>query len=232
MTIAIFVNGKENIVMATDSCLTIDETQDKYFNNMQKTFLLPSPFNIGISVSGASNLRFGLGVDKFINRFFKYCLKNEHEFSGLDDIAKYFIKKIRSIKESAGELHFLMAGYVSVDGMNKSKVWRLSAASSTDDDFCYGPGISCIGECAVLKRIHTSSIARNHLPEHGDLRCFSIPVNEYTCDDARQFCNRVIQLTEAKHKNVSRPIHMLFINPTSANWIMPPAIDLSLTNIW
>lgn len=232
MTIALTVRGKDNIVMATDSCLTIEEPQRMYLTHAQKTFLLPSPFNIGVSFSGCSNVALGLGIDRFICNFFEFCLKNTQAFQGLDDIAMFLIEQIRSTKKSPGALHALIAGYVSVDGRSSPKVWHLSSASSAEDEFFCGSGINCIGECDVFKRIHADLTSGNYVPELENLRCFTTPISEYTAEDSTEYCNYVIQLTEAEFKNVSRPSHMLLIDPTGSRWLIPPPIDMGLKNGW
>ncbi len=232
MTIALAVRGKDCIVMATDSCLTVGEPQCMYLTHVQKTFLLPTPFNIGVSFSGSSNIASNLGIDSFIFKFFDFCLNNTQKLQGLDDIARFLIEQIRLVKNTSGELHALIAGYVSVDGVSLPKVRHLCSASDVDDEFFCGPGINCIGECDVFKRIHTNLTADERIPKYSSLGCFKIPISDYTAEDAMEYCNYVIQATEAEHKNVSGPNHMLLINSTASHWLLPPPIDMGLENVW
>lgn len=230
MTIALTVKGRDNIVMATDSCLTVDESRGIYWRHVQKTFWLPSPLNIGVSFSGCANIAPGVSIDTFIYNFIKFCIANTHTYQSLDDIAMLLIDRIRLTKTSAGVLHALVAGYVSVDGMKSPKVWHLSSTSSVEDESFHGPGVNGIGECAVLDRIFADPMAGNHIPGHNDLRCFTVQFSEFSVEDSINYCNRVIQLTEAEHENVSSPSHMLLITPAGSRWIAPPPIDMGLNN--
>lgn len=229
MTIALTVRGRDSIVMATDSCLTLDASKGIYGKHVQKSFLLPSPYNMGFSFAGYSNITLCEGIEVFIYRFFKLCLAETHIHRTLDDIAMLLIDRIRSAKTSPGALHALVAGYVTVDNKRCPKLWQLSTDSEENISFLCA-GANCIGEPAVFNRIEHDLRAGTPILGHNDVRCFTVNFDEFSVDDSIDYCNRVIELTEAEFKNVSSPNHILLITPTSSQWILSPCLDMGLDN--
>lgn len=228
--IAMFV--REGIVMASDSRLTLNKTEQQderttvhaavgMSDSNYKTFLAPN--NIGISTFGAADIG-GVPIAGYIESFIAEDLSDQTE---VDDVPAALLQHFSEF-DPVPDAGFLVAGYKSNNGRREQQVWMVTVA--TGETQRVNPpgqqGAHWAGAGDIVARLvqPVAVLGRDGSIEHR-LPHFQIPWGFFTLQDAVDFCIFAVRSTidairfEPRPKAVGGPIDVLVIRPDEAHWV-------------
>lgn len=227
MSLVVTVFVQEGIVMASDSRLTlyqtekINETEHSRLavaitDSVYKTFLAPN--NVGISVCG-QNDRAGLlsngAVEAFIDEVLTKKPVSVAQIPKL--LLNYFLKK-----DDVPEFYFFVAGYKN----QEQQIWRVEL--KTKEIIRVFPsqcGATWAGETDVLRRLISEVSFSDSEGNVHQLPSYDIPWNFFTLQDAIDFATYAISSTidsmrfQLRHQTVGGPIDVLVIKPSTSFWV-------------
>lgn len=235
MSFVIVLHVREGIVMASDSRLTLNTTQQPQdqeqpivqlavgqSDSNYKTFLAPN--NIGISTYGAADIA-GVPIAGYLESFINEELSGEKV--EIDDAARKLLSYFAH-QQGPPALHFYVAGYKDENGKRKQHVWHVDIAGGAaerknDPD---GQGAWWGGEVDILTRL-VQPLAE--LDSQGNtkqaLAHFAIPWQFFTLQDAIDYAIYAVRTKidsmrfQPRPKSVGGPIDVLVIKPTESMWI-------------
>lgn len=232
MSFVITMYVREGIVMASDSRITLNFTQQQGDNQIvsiaigqsdsnNKLFLAPN--NIGIMTFGAADIQ-GVPIAGYIESFV-----NEELVSGtvsVNEVAQKILAYFQNFTP-APATGFFVAGYLSVDSIQEQQVWAVDVASNSCNRINppNDQGAQWGGEADILTRLiqpvglQLSDGSIEMLPQ------FQIPWQFFTLQDAIDFCVFAVRSTidairfQPRPKTVGGPIDVLIIKPDQASWV-------------
>lgn len=234
MSFVIAVHVREGIVMASDSRLTLNTTNQELdgkqviqlatgmSDTSYKTFLAPN--NIGISTYGVADIA-GVPIAGYVEAFIREKLAED---TAADDVPPKLLEYFREFP-TPPLTYFLVAGYQTEEGRREQRVWSVDVPANTvqrlDSDFPEG-GARWGGEKDILTRL-TNSIAVVDTAGTvvANVPSFGIPFQFFTLQDAIDFAVYAVRVTidsirfQTRAKTVGGPIDVLVIKPTEACWI-------------
>jgi hypothetical protein len=234
MSFIITLYVREGIVMASDSRLTLNTTQqqeDKQIvkvavgqsDSNYKTFLAPN--NIGISTYGAADIQ-GVPIAGYIESFISEQLSKEQD--EVDNVPK---KLLDYFKKFPGppDIQFHVAGYKTENNQRVQHVWHIAVSTGiTERKNPPGQeqGATWGGEADILARlIQAVGILDNEGKLKQALPYFQIPWPFFTLQDAIDYAVFAVKVTidsirfQPRPKTVGGPIDVLVIKPNEAFWV-------------
>ena len=233
MSLVITVYVREGIIMASDSRLTLNATQNQpgshqivnvavgQTDTVYKTFLTPN--RIGISTFGAADIN-GVPITGFMESFI-----NDHIVQkniSLNNVPKELLKYFRNISADL-QLGFHVAGYSLENNVPQQCVWSVDIKGNEikrlDKDG--QPGASWAGEAEILARLISPVRVENGPGNFIDLPFSPIQFGYFTIQDAIDFAVYAIRTTidsfrfQPRPKTVGGPIDILVIRPNEASWV-------------
>jgi hypothetical protein len=234
VSLAICVFVREGIVMASDSRLSLNQTQEEegdivqkrlilgisQTDSLYKTFLTKSRVGIS-SVGDASIGAFPISgyIESFINRKLS-------ENDGPEDVAKKLLEYFKNDVKPVPKTIFIVAGYGCSSDNEIQQVWEvnISKDSTTIVNGSGTSGAHWAGEVDVLARLINDSFRESNkqyikYPQHPILWDF------FTLQDAIDYSKYAIRTTidtmrfHARPKTVGGSIDILVIKPNEAIWI-------------
>jgi hypothetical protein len=225
---------REGIVMASDSRLTLNTTQQQpgqqqvvqlavgQSDSNYKTFLAPNA--VGISTYGAADIG-GVPIGGFVESFMREELvKGDIE---VDDVARrlltYFAKQ-----PGPPAVYFYVAGYKTEDDVRVPHIWLVDVSAGTVDRKNQPDmqGASWGGEIDILTRLiqplaelDAQGKVKQQLPT------YQIPWQFFTLQDAIDYAIYAVRTTidsmrfQPRAKTVGGPIDVLVIKPAQAFWV-------------
>lgn len=237
MSFIITIHVREGIVLASDSRLTLNQTNKQGPNTVlnvavastdsnYKTFLAYD--KIGISTFGDADIN-GTPLAGYIETFIK---ENENEDNNnLEEFCKRLLSFFRKINSSL-KTGFHIAGYQEVDNELKQKVFRVfinlnkvHEINTQNDNGEALQGASWDGESDILTRLIQPVFIKDAKGSYRELPHFSIPWQFFTLQDAVDFSVFAVRSTiEAikffpRAKTIGGPIDVLVIKPNESKWI-------------
>lgn len=233
MSFIITLYVREGIVMASDSRLTLDATQQQegqqivrlavgQSDSNYKTFLAPN--NIGISTYGAAAIE-GVPIGGYIESFISEQLsQGQHE---VDDLPQMILDYFRSLP-GPPDTQFHIGGYKTENSRREQHVWHIAVAREHVErkNPQGNQGASWGGVGDVLSRL-VQPIGL--LDENGNLRDrlphSPIQWGFFTLQDAIDYAVYAIQVTidtlrfQPRPKTVGGPVDVLVIKPEEAFWV-------------
>jgi len=232
LTIALYV--REGIVMASDSRLTLNSTQQAagqpiiqfaigQSDTNYKTFCAPN--NIGISTFGQADIE-GVPIAGYIESFIsEYLNENgENQVDKVPGLLINYFKKMPLVPDAG----FHVAGYKIENEQHVQSVWSVNVKSGNvvQQNLPAGaPGACWSGEQDILTRLiqplWTQGIDKSYI----QLPIFNIPWQFFTLQDAIDFAVYAIRTTidsmrfQPRPKTVGGPIDVLVIKPNEAFWV-------------
>lgn len=233
MSLVATVYVREGIVMAADSRLTLNATENHLegavvhlavgeTDSIYKLFL--APHNIGISTFGDADIQ-GVPIAGYIETFVAAELENPP--ASIEEVANKLLQHFAAF-DPAPATQFHVAGYVGPDAEPEQQVWVVDVVRSLVSRL--NPpgqqGCSWGGEGDIVGRIlqpaalidATGAIVQQ-FPVH------QIPWGFFTLQDAIDFAVFAIRSTtdairfQQRPKTVGGPIDVLVIKPSGAMWI-------------
>jgi hypothetical protein len=233
MSLVITIYVREGIVMASDSRLTLNATQNLtgshqtvniavgQSDSVYKTFLAPG--NIGISTFGAADIK-GVPITGFMESFINDHIAQKN--ISLNDVPRELLKYFRNISEDL-QIGFHVAGYTSVNKVPEQSVWAVDVHGNTINllNKPGQPGASWAGEADILARLINPVRVENSPGNFIDLPFAQIQFGYFTIQDAVDFAVYAIRTTidsfrfQPRPKTVGGPIDILVIRPNEAFWV-------------
>jgi len=233
MSLIITLYVREGIVMASDSRLTLNASQQQGPNQTvllavgqsdsnYKTFLTPT--NVGISTYGAAEIQ-GVPIGGYVESFIHDVI--EPQCLSIDQTADELLRYFRAFTPPP-DTHFHLAGYVTVNGVTEPHVLQVSVVSN--QAVRLNPpgqqGASWGGESDVLARLIQPVAQVNQQGQIvAQLPIHPIPWNFFTLQDAIDFAIFAIGSTinamrfQPRPKTVGGPIDVLVVKPNGAFWV-------------
>lgn len=233
MSFVITMYVREGIVMASDSRLSLNTTQQQgdrqviqmavgFSDSNYKTFLAPN--NVGISTFGAADIQ-GVPIAGYIESFISEHLSDgEVEVDGVPPKLLGYFRQFSPLPP----VGFIVAGYKYQDEQKQQQVWLVDTQSNEFKQV--NPpgqqGAQWGGEADILARLinpvaelDPSGKIKQVLPH------FPIPWQFFTLQDAIDFCVFAVRSTidairfQPRPKSVGGPIDVLVIKPDEAFWV-------------
>ncbi len=237
MSFVITLHVREGIVLASDSRLTLNTTNKQDENTTvnvavastdsnYKTFLAYD--KIGISTFGNADIN-GTPLAGYIETFIK-----ESENEDNNDIEGFCTRLLNYFREIDDKINtgFHVAGYQSVEGEVKQKVFRVfinqnrvQEINTQSNEGKPVQGATWDGESDILTRLIQPVFIKVNNNNYQALPHFSIPWQFFTLQDAVDFSVFAVRSTiEAikffpRAKTIGGPIDVLVIKPNEAKWI-------------
>ncbi len=231
MSFIITLYVREGIVIASDSRLTLNTTQQQQnqttvnlsvgqsdFN--YKTFLTPN--NVGISTYGAADIA-GVPIAGYIESFINEQLSQNNV--EVDDIPQRLLSYFQNL--GAPNTEFVVAGYKSQNNQFIQQVWHVSIGSGTINQVNPSDqqGTFWGGEGDILIRLIKPLWDQDSNGNYQQLPTYHIPWGFFTLQDAIDFAVYAVRTTadsirfQPRPKTVGGPIDVLVIKPDTAFWV-------------
>lgn len=233
MSFVIIMYVREGIVMASDSRLSLNTTQQQdgkqvvqmsvgFSDSNYKTFLAPN--DVGISSFGAADIK-GVPIAGYIESFIhEYLNDGKTEVDGIPSGLLSYFRQF----DPPPATGFLVAGYKSQNGQKQQQVWLVDVANNKASQV--NPpgqqGAQWGGEADILTRL-IQPVAE--LDPEGKIKqvlpYLQIPWQFFTLQDAIDFCVFAVRSTidairfQPRPKTVGGPIDVLVIKPDEAFWV-------------
>jgi hypothetical protein len=233
MSLVITIYVREGIVMASDSRLTLNATQNLtdgsqiinasvgQTDTVYKTFLTPN--RVGISTFNAADIQ-GVPITGFIESFINDRVAQEN--ISIDNIPQELLNYFRAISINL-QTGFHVAGYTTINNIPEQRVWLVDIKGNKIDRLNQ-PGqqsISWSGEIDILSRLINQVKGVDSTGNFIDLPFFPIQFGYFTIQDAIDFAVYAIRTTidsfkfQPRPKTVGGPIDILVIRPNEAHWV-------------
>jgi hypothetical protein len=233
MSLIITLHGQEGIVMASDSRLTMNNTDSSgpqtivsigvsQSDSNYKTFL--GNGRVGISTFGAATIK-GVPISGYIESFLTEKVTDN---TALEDVPQLLVDYFQT-KPEVPDAGFHVAGYTKVGNQMEQRIWRCFATGSAIQNVVPSTqtcGALWNGENDVLARITSPQI---HIEDgkggYSPMATYGIPFQMFTLQDMIDFAVYGIRATadtmrfQLRAKTVGGPIDVLILKPTEAEWI-------------
>jgi hypothetical protein len=233
MSLIITLHGQEGIVMASDSRLTLTNTDTKsgqtvvsigisQTDTSYKTFL--GKGGIGISTFGAATIK-GVPISGYIESFLNEKLSDGEDIENVPQLLVDFFQAMPEIPDAG----FHIAGYKKQGSQFQQRIWRCFAKGKAIID-CVPKmqihGALWNGEQDVLTRLISDKVhISNNNSGFDILPNYGIPFELFNLQDMIDFAVYGIKTTadtmrfQMRPKTVGGAIDVLVIKPTEAFWI-------------
>lgn len=239
MSFVITVYVREGIVMAADSRLTLNNTQQQngqqiiqmsvgQSDSTNKLFLTHN--NVGIATFGDASVG-GVPIGGVIESFI-----NDHLSQGsyeVDQIPQELLNYFRNMQNIPDAI-FLVAGYKLNNDIPEQHVWevnlvqnRVNRVNTPDTQ-----GAKWGGETDVMTRLIQSVYIMGEDNNYHQLPHYNVYWQYFTLQDAIDFCNYAVKATIdtmrflPRPKTVGGPIDILVIKSNEALWIARKELHL------
>jgi len=232
MSFIITLYVREGIVMASDSRLALNKTQQQgehtvlhvsvgLSDSNYKTFLAPG--DIGIATFGEAAIQ-GVPIAGFVESFINERLRGKS--LSVHDAAKALLDYFCQLP-GPPDTGFHVAGYETRDGKRAAQVWRVlvrsgQAVQVNAKDI---QGAAWDGEGDIVHRLINPAWIKDHAGNYQPLPVFDIPWQFFTLQEAIDFATFAIRATtdairfQARPKTVGGPIDVLVVKPDRAFWV-------------
>jgi hypothetical protein len=240
MSLIITLHGQEGIVMASDSRLTLNNTETagtqttvtvgvSQTDTNYKTFL--GKGRIGISTFGAAMIQ-GVPISGYIESFLNENIADDTDIDTVPQLLVQYFQSTPAVPDAG----FQVAGYKKVGNQTQQKIWRCFAANQTVQEVV--PATQTIGavwngEQDVLTRILNQQIyISDGAGGYTLMPSFGVPFHTFTLQDMIGFAVYAIRATadtmrfQLRAKTVGGPSDVLLIKPTEAIWISRKGLSL------
>ncbi|BCA33692.1 hypothetical protein BwiPL1_20740 [Bacillus wiedmannii] len=224
MSISVCVYCREGIILASDSRLTLTNSQVEnsvmYSDNTTKTFLAKQ---IGISFTGDSDIE-GVHISKFINNFID---ENITVDTCVSTVPQLLINYFNKLKTSL-QITFFVAGYLKTTKEQVLYTIYLKTGEIAQTD-TKGGGASWHGDPSdilnkLLIPVYQQQVVNGKL-SYTRLADHLIPFDHFNMQDSIDFavhCVSTVEKTirfQTRQQSVGGPIDVLVIKPGEAFWV-------------
>lgn len=225
MSFIITLNVREGLVMASDSRLTLNRTDNAptaavylavgMSDSHYKTFLTPN--RIGISFFGDAAIQ-GVPIAGYLETFIDEYAQNVSVDDLPAKLASYFLGLDPKLKTG-----FHIAGYTEINGKPEPRVYRV--ALPTGEVTLGQNSVYWDGETDILLRVITPMWTHDTRGNWQEMPFLQIPFNFFTLQDAIDFAVYAVRTTietirfQPRPKTVGGPIDVLVIKPREAYWV-------------
>jgi hypothetical protein len=229
MSLILTVNVREGIVIAADSRLTLNSTNQQAQNQIinfavgmsdtnRKIFVTPQ--NVGIAPFGAADIQ-GVPIAGYIDSF---IISMDPELD-VKQVADELIKHFRGYAPIPQTL-FHVAGYNKNENPEQ-EVYQVDVKNNnvTKLNKPNEQGMAYGGEGDVITRLLQPVFQKDNKNNYQPLPQHPIPINFFTIQDAIDFSVYIIKTTidtirfQSRPKTVGGPIDVLVIRPNSCEWV-------------
>lgn len=240
MSFIITIYVREGIVMASDSRLTLNATQQQQGQQTirlavaqsdanYKTFLAPN--NIGISTYGAADIQ-GVPIAGSIEAFIREQLGNERK--EVDEVPQLIVDYFQQMPVQP-DTGFHIAGYKTVHNQRVPQVWQISVKTGERKlvNEHQNQGATWSGEADILARLIQPVAVKDAANTWQPLPTYAIPWQFFTLQDGIDFAVYALRTTidslrfQPRPKTVGGPIDVLVIKPDSAFWVQRKELRIS-----
>jgi 20S proteasome alpha/beta subunit len=240
MSFIITIYVREGIVMAGDSRLTLNSTQQQtgqpliqlavgQTDSSYKTFLVPH--NIGIATYGAADVQ-GIPIAGTIESFVHEHLKGKPR--EIDEVPPLLARYFQQLP-GPPDTGFHVAGYKTVGAQRVQRVWQVSGKSGdiTLLNEHNNQGAAWGGEADILARLIQPVWLRDAEGDFKPLPSYTIPWQFFTLQDGIDFAVYALRTTidsirfQPRPKTVGGPIDVLVIKPDRAFWVQHKELHVS-----
>lgn len=237
MSIVITTNVREGIVMAADSRLTFNQTNQQGTNQTvhfaigmsdtnRKLFITLN--NVGIATYGAADIQ-GVPIAGYIDSFISSLIPTMNVKQIADELLKHF----RTFTPVPKTL-FHVAGYKKNNSLEQ-EVYQVDIDNNkvTKQNKSLEQGMAYGGEGDIITRLLQPVFQKDANNNYQPLPQFPIPINFFTIQDAIDFSVYIIRTTidtirfQSRPKTIGGPIDVLVIYPDSFNWVSKKELRLS-----
>lgn len=241
MSFIITVFVREGIVMASDSRMTLNVTQQQtesvqatirlavgQSDASYKTFLAPN--NIGISTYGAADVQ-GTPIAGYIEAFMRERLGDGNHT--VDEVPPLLLDYCREVLPSQPDTGFHVAGYTTENNRRVQQVWQVHIKSGEIRQTNNGQGANWSGEADILTRLLQPVWTKDASGAFKPLPNYGIPWQFFTLQDAIDFAVYALRTTidslrfQPRAKTVGGPIDVLVIKPDDAFWVRRKQLYIS-----
>jgi len=232
MSLVIAMYVREGIVMASDSRLTLNSTQQQdgqpilqlsvgQSDSNYKLFYAPN--DIGILTHGQADIE-GVPIAGYIESFIHEYLSNDE--LQVDEVPPLLIKYFKEVGKEL-DAGFYIAGYKIEDQKQIQHVWHVNliGCEISRINKSNEKGAAWGGEQDILTRLIMPLWSRSSDDDYAQLPTFDIPWQFFTLQDAIDFAVFAIRTTidsmrfQTRPKTVGGPIDVLVIKPNEAFWV-------------
>jgi hypothetical protein len=238
MSLVIAIYVREGIVIASDSRLTLNNTQqngDKQIvqlalgqtDSSYKTFCTN---NIGISTFGCADIK-GVPLAGYIESFINEDLKGKA--CQVDRVPSLLLEYFNAITHEL-DTWFYVAGYKTENEKQIQQIWsiylktgEITLVSKPDQQ-----GAVWGGEIDVLSRLISPMWIKKDDGTYVEVPSFDISWNFFTLQDAIDFAVYAIRTTidsmrfQLRSKSVGGPIDILVIKPDELFWVQKKELHI------
>jgi hypothetical protein len=232
---------REGIVMASDSRLTLNATQQQnqqqitnldvgQTDSTYKTFLALNKF--GISTFGEASIN-GVPIAGYIESFIsEHLSQNNYE---IDQLPQELLTYFRNISPNLGT-GFHVGGYKRVNNLYEQHIWAVQINQNNFQRLNTGnnQGVSWGGEGDILSRIIKPAYSQDQQGNYQPYPNHQIPYQFFTLQDAIDFSVYAIRTTtdtirfQPRAKTVGGPIDVLVLKPDAAKWIRQKELKVKI----
>ncbi len=233
MSFIVTIYVREGIVLASDSRLTLNKTQQEQdsqqvillavgqSDSTYKTFLALKRF--GISTYGDASIS-GVPIAGYIESFVSERLSNgDYEIDQLPQNLLDYFRNIQPIPNT----FFHVASYKKVNNIYEQHVWHVSVNENSVNRINESgqQGASWGGEADIFGRIIKPAFSQDPEENFQPYPTHKIPYHFFTLQDAIDFAIYAIRTTidtiicQPRAKSVGGPIDVLVSKPEEASWI-------------
>lgn len=232
MSFVITVYVREGIVMAADSRLTLNNTQQQngqqiiqmsvgQSDSSYKLFLAPN--NVGIATYGDASVGgvpIGGVIESFINDHLSQASYD------VDQVPQELLNYFRNL-QNVPDTEFLVSGYKVANNIPEQQVWevKIQQNQATRVNTTGTQGAKWGGETDVMARLIQPVYISGQNNNYHQLPHYNVYWQYFTLQDAIDFCNYAVKATIdtlrflPRPKTVGGPIDILVIKPNETIWV-------------
>ena len=227
MSLIVTVKTAEGIVMAADSCVSMQVRGENdlkavsgirhYSDHFSKLFLVPN--GMGLSFCGEMAIEKG-NLNVFVERFFKEKINASTPAA---EVAPMLLDYMRQLPKIPATI-FHLCGYAEKNGVPEPCFWRVIPKKNTVEEIKEKP-LVWDGEGDILARLLSPVAIRTPQGGGPPLPDYPVAVNLFTLQDAVDFADYAIRTTEEamafqlRPKTVGGPRDLLVIKPEESFWV-------------
>ncbi|MFH1851220.1 MAG: hypothetical protein ABIA75_02645 [Candidatus Neomarinimicrobiota bacterium] len=231
MSFIITTYVREGIVMASDSRMTLNATNQQGTNTVQmavgqsdtnyKTFLTNT--HIGISIYGDAAIN-NVPIAGFIESFiFEHLQQGNYDIEQIPaELLSYF-----STYSHMPNTRFHIAGYKKNGNVYEQQIWEVNLANNSSSQLNQAnqQGVTWGGEGDIISRIILPVFQKDSNGNYQPVPHHSIPYQFFTLQDAIDFSVYAIRTTidtlrfQPRPKTVGGPIDVLVLKPADSFWV-------------
>jgi hypothetical protein len=240
MSFIITVYVREGIVMASDSRLTLNSSQQQQgqqtirlavgqSDSNYKTFLVPG--NIGITTYGAADIQ-GIPIGGFIEGFIHEQLGGSSH--AVDEVPSLLLDYFKQM-DAPPDTGFHVAGHKIVGNQRQQQVWQVTVKTGDIRQINEHnkQGAAWGGEADILARLLQPVWVKDAEGELKPLPSYTIPWQFFTLQDGVDFAVYALRTTidslrfQPRPKTVGGPIDVLVLKPDQAFWVQRKQLRVS-----